>query len=275
MRIIQGAEMPFIRRNNPRGGSFEYKPLLEGEPGTPGNFLLSLSRTFADFASPRHRHNFDQVRVQILGDSAFGRDGTMRPGMIGYFPEGTYYGPQSAEGEAVVLVLQCGGASGNGYMAESELQASMAQLKRLGEFREGVFFRAEGEGRPRQDAYEACWENWSGRRMAYPAPRYGAPVMIHPEGFAWRATAPGVAEKRLGRFTEAGLELTLLRLDAGAAARVEGAAILYGLGGEGLVAGAPLVPGTAAHLAAGEGREVEGAAELLVIGLPAVDAGRG
>ena len=270
MQIVQGADMPFVMRNNPRGGSFEMKSLLEGTPGTKGNFLLTLSRTFADFASPRHRHNFDQVRVQISGESAFGRDGTMRPGVVGYFPEGTFYGPQSAEGEAIVLVLQLGGASGNGYMAEAQLQAGMAALKTVGTFEGGVFSRLTGEGRKRQDAYEACWEHWSGRRMDYPAPRYAAPVLMLPEGFAWVNQVDGVATKRLGGFNEAGTELLMLRVEAGATGALTGAALVYGLAGTGRLGADPVKPGTALHLAAGEKIEVAAGSELelLVIRLP-------
>lgn len=42
-----------------------------------------------DYHAPRHRHNFEQVRV--LHDSEFGCDAglSQQAGSVGYFPEGT------------------------------------------------------------------------------------------------------------------------------------------------------------------------------------------
>src|SRR5258708_5043062 len=81
---------------NHREGSFRYKDLGQGTPGRPENFYLRMVWTEGDFFSPRHMHNFDQVRVQIKGKFSFDKDGTMQPGCIGYFPEGTPYGPQAS-----------------------------------------------------------------------------------------------------------------------------------------------------------------------------------
>jgi hypothetical protein len=272
MKIVRSARMPYEDRPNPRGGRFCCKRLLEGQPGSRGNFLLQLSKTFDDFVSPRHRHNFDQVRFQLEGTSDFARDGSMSPGCVGYFPEGTPYGPQSAQGEAVVLVLQFGGASGNGYMSEEELQASVAELKKAGEFREGVFRRNSGaEGRPQQDAYEAAWENHNQRRLEYPKPRYYAPVFMFRDGYEWiPAAEPGVETKLLGRFTECGTEISFLRLAAGARHRTGSGQLIYALSGAGTIAGEDWEPETAIHVGSDECADVEAAApaELFVIELP-------
>src|SRR5260221_14711639 len=72
---------------NHREGSFRYKDLGQGTPGRPENFYLRMVWTEGDFFSPRHMHNFDQVRVQIQGKFSFDKDGTMQPGCIGYFPK--------------------------------------------------------------------------------------------------------------------------------------------------------------------------------------------
>ena len=45
----------------------------------------------------------------------------MKTGMIGYIPEGTYYGPQTSVGEATTFVLQFGGSSGQGYLSREEV----------------------------------------------------------------------------------------------------------------------------------------------------------
>ena len=135
-----------------RSGRMRLKTLATGEPGTPGNFALMLSHTPDGYDSPRHRHNFDQVRVQLHGDADFARNGVMRPGSIAYFPEGVHYGPQSIAGESATLVLQFGGASGSGYISEARFQQAVDELRRHGTFENGVFRRHEGEsGRKNQD----------------------------------------------------------------------------------------------------------------------------
>ena len=63
-RLIQVVELesaPLIERPHVREGVFRSRRILDGTPGTPGNFSLQLGVTPSYFL-PRHRHNFDQVR---------------------------------------------------------------------------------------------------------------------------------------------------------------------------------------------------------------------
>jgi hypothetical protein len=106
MKIVQGDEVEWKRGLQHRGGMFHYRHLLEGTQGTAGNFPLGIGQQDGDFASPRHRHNFDQFRFQLEGTSNFDRNGKMTAGTLGYFPEGAAYGPQSSEGRSVTAVLQ-------------------------------------------------------------------------------------------------------------------------------------------------------------------------
>src|SRR6476646_7995558 len=96
MKIVQGDELEWVRGLEYRGGTFHYRNLMEGTPGTIDNFQLSMGRNDKDFVSPRHRHNFEQFRFQLEGDLDFARDGVMTPGMLGYFPEGASYGPPTS-----------------------------------------------------------------------------------------------------------------------------------------------------------------------------------
>ncbi len=118
MKIVQGDELQWERGLEHRGGIFHFRRLLEGEPGRIDNFQLSLGRVGGDFYSPRHHHNFEQVRFQLEGELDFARDGKMKTGMVGYFPEGAFYGPQTQDPDTtpMTVVLQCGGASGSGYL---------------------------------------------------------------------------------------------------------------------------------------------------------------
>ena len=119
MKIVQGDEIEWVRGLEYRGGTFHFRNLMEGTAGTIDNFQLSMGRNDKDFVSPRHRHNFEQFRFQFEGDLNFARDGVMTPGMVGYFPEGTFYGPQTSEATATTFVLQFGGSSGQGYLSRA------------------------------------------------------------------------------------------------------------------------------------------------------------
>jgi len=235
-QILNLRDLEMVERTHARGGKFRYYPLLSGQAGSAGNFFLQLSRTYSDFDSPRHRHNFDQVRVQLEGDADFARDGVMAPGMVGYFPEGVFYGPQSIAGESLTLVLQFGGASRSGYLSEEEFQRGIAELQQTGTFERGVYKQAKPEGGTRnQDAYEAVWEHLNGRELRYPESRYDKPVFMRPDAGEWRpdATAPGVARKHLGTFSEAQTTLTLLSLAAGTRLPVAPNTVLFVLSGRG------------------------------------------
>ncbi|RDI22810.1 hypothetical protein [Pseudacidovorax intermedius] len=237
VQILNLRDLQMIERVHARGGRFRYYPLLAGQEGAPGNFFLQLSNTFDDFASPRHRHNFDQVRIQLQGDADFARDGVMRPGTIGYFPEGVFYGPQTIAGESLTLVLQFGGASGSGYLSEAAFQRGIAELKQKGRFEGGIYKVDKPEGGTRnQDAYEAVWEHVNGRRLRYPEGEGAqAPAFLQPEDFPWQPSPgePGVERRLLGRFSSAQTALSVLRLAAGASASLSPNAVLFVMKGSG------------------------------------------
>jgi hypothetical protein len=228
-----------------------------------------------DFNSPRHRHNFEQIRYQLEGALDYGRDGKLVAGMVGYFPEAVYYGPQSQDPDVAckTIVLQFGGGSGSGYLSQAEVQAGMRELREEGEFKDGVFRRrADVEGRRNVDGYQAIWEHVNGRPMDYPKPRYPQPIFMDPANYEWVpvAGAPGVAEKLLGVFTERRSETGLIKLDAGASyvARVKGVYVVTR--GAGAVSSEPLRPLTTLYLGPGETATVTAREEieLLHFGLP-------
>ena len=207
MKIVQTDEIPLKRGLEHRGGIFHGRIMVEGEPGALDNFQLSFGQMGGDFNSPRHRHNFEQIRYQLEGVLDYGRDGKLTAGMVGYFPEAVYYGPQSQDPNIAckTIVLQFGGASGSGYLSQAEVQAGMQELKREGEFKDGVFRRrADAEGKRNMDGYQAIWEHVNGRPMAYPKPRYPQPIFMDPATYDWVPVEgpSGVCEKPLGVFTE-------------------------------------------------------------------------
>ena len=169
-------------------GAVAFQHLLKGDPQLPDNFMYILGRQDGDFAMPRHRHNFDQIRLPITGDMNLGNGLTLREGEIGYFPEGLPYGPQddplgsTAPGERVQLVLQFGGASGYGFMSIEQRRQAWKELEQFGRF-EGPNFRW-ADGRV-EWGLNAIWEHVFGTRLKYPRSRYKAPIIIDPKRFNW------------------------------------------------------------------------------------------
>lgn len=268
MKIVQGDEVEWKRGLQHRGGIFHYRNLMEGEPGDIGNFQLSMGRSNKDFLSPRHRHNFEQFRFQLEGELSFGRDGVMKPGMVGYFPEGAHYGPQTQTDEATTIVLQFGGASGSGYLSRAEVMAGMKELEQTGTFKDGVYRRhADVEGKRNMDAYEAIWSHVHGQKLKYPAPRYPGPIMMDSANFAWvpREGEPGVWEKTLGSFTERRAEGGYLKVEAGASAVFAGRTIHVCLSGGGAIEEHAVRPLTTAYAHAHERRRFTAARETLFI----------
>ena len=272
MKIVAIGDVPLIRGLEHRGGTFHSQTTAEGRPGTPGNFKFSLSRLGTDYSGPRHRHNFDQFRYMLEGESEYG-DGKLRAGHLGYFPEGVPYGPQVNTTPIVSAVLQFGGASGSGYIHPRDVKAGMEALKPFGEFKDGIFHRHDGlPGKRNMDAYQAIWEHLNRREMVYPKGRYDAPIFMNSENFDWApvAGAPGVSEKLFGVWTERRTEAGLLRLEAGASHEVHGRGIYFVLSGEGDCEGKSLAEHTTVFLDAGERAVLRAAGriEILHYGLP-------
>ena len=218
MKIMQLEDAPLVRGLEHRGGTFHSRTMAEGTPGTPGNFKFSLSWLGTDYSGPRHRHNFDQYRFMIEGESDYGQDGPLKAGMLGYYPEGVPYGPQVNKTEIFCAVLQFGGASGSGYLLPREVKAGMEELKKFGEFKDGIFHRNEDvPGRRNSDAYQAIWEHVHGREMVYPKGRYDAPIYADSKNYDWAPVkgAKGVSEKLFGVWTERRTEAGMLKLEAG------------------------------------------------------------
>ncbi len=279
MKIVQVDDIALERGLEHRGGTFHSRRLLEGTPGTLDNFQLTLGEMGGDFFSPRHRHNFEQVRFQVEGTLDYGRDGKLGAGMVGYFPEGMAYGPQTQNPDEVprTLVLQCGGASGAGYLSRPESKAGMEALREIGEFADGVFRRDDGAaGKRNMDGYQAIWEHVHGRPMTFPKPRYPQPIMMDPANYDWLPVGgeDGVFEKPLGAFSECRTEAGFLKLDPGAVHDGAGRGIYFIVSGTGEVGDEIFARHTAVFVERGETARFTAAetTEIFHIGLPNLDA---
>jgi hypothetical protein len=275
MKIVQADQLTFVRGLEHRGGTFHSIIMMEGETGSIGNFQVSYGRIGGDFFSPRHRHNFEQIRFQVEGALDFARDGKLEEGMIGYFPEGVAYGPQtqSAGADVATIVLQCGGASGSGYLSQDEVRAGTIALRAEGEFKDGVFRRrADVPGKRNVDGYQAIWEHVNGRPMTYPEARYSRPFMMNPEHYSWvpLEQSVGVSEKMLGVFTERRSSASFLKFAPGAKHDASGRAVFIVLSGSGRAGDHELRRLTTLHLDRGERLTLEAreVMQMVQLGLP-------
>jgi hypothetical protein len=262
-RVISLESVPLVERPHVREGTLRTRRLLVGVPRTPGNFSLQLSST-PTYASPRHRHNFDQVRYQMEGDFDFAADGVMKPGTVAYFPEGTFYGPQSGPLPSTTLVLQFGGASGSGYLSAEEYEQGAAELARHGTFAKGVYTRLKPDGgKINKDAYEAVWEQVNGRPLVYPGERYLRPVFMDSDNFEWMPVAdqPGVGCKSLGEFSERRTRVGLYQLKPGANLSLEENSIYFVIKGSGMVGPQQFQQHSTIHVAVGDRAVATAAAE--------------
>jgi len=273
MRIVHFEDVPFTERlPRHRDGRFEFRSLMTGAAGSLGNFNFEAVRTYGDFFSPRHRHNFDQYRYQIEGSFDFDRGGKMFPGSVAYFPEGTPYGPQSSSEDSLTVVLQLGGASGSGYLSRQEFLAGSADLAKQGEFRRGAFTQTAEDGQKRnKDGFEAVWEHVNKRKLEYPAQRYQNPIFMNPDSFSWvPCRDQGVSIKRLGSFGEASTTVGLVKLAPRASLELGERTLCFVLAGTGKADAGGWEARATLHLEAGEHARLsaETAAELLCFGLP-------
>ncbi|MFC9057197.1 hypothetical protein ACFTXB_03955 [Streptomyces sp. NPDC057074] len=241
-----------------REGTLDQKHLLVGEDGSPNNYDLNMGLTGGGgWRTPRHRHNFDQIRYVIQGRLPYTENDVLEEGWVGYFPESIHYGPQERPEGLRTMVLQCGGASGQGYLSVAQREAGNAELARTGEFKKGLYHYTDDNGVPRtKDGSEAIFEHATGSKLAFATPRYTDVIAMNPEAYDWQKGDTGVWEKWLGSFTERDLRIGFLRLDTGAvyqAGRFPSIEILFQITGQVRAGGEEYGPETGYEFLANEG----------------------
>lgn len=202
-------------------GKRNSKMLVTGTEGAVDNYKLSYGAggNTEDWKTPRHRHNFEQIRHPLRGDLIIGHNLVVPEGWVSYFPESCWYGPQVRKPDLSMIVLQFAGPSGYGYDTARELRAGMDALTaKGGEFRNGMYSWVDADGKHRnQDAAEAIYEENRGEKIVYPEPRYDRLLMFNPDAFPWVPDGDtGVAHKWMGTFTEKEIRFGFVRIEAGA-----------------------------------------------------------
>jgi hypothetical protein len=261
-------------------GDIAFQHLLKGTDGTPENFMYILGRQERDFLMPRHRHNFDQIRLPIVGTMSHGNGIVVGQGEVAYIPEGLPYGPQEdplepyGPGERLQLVLQFGGSSGIGFMSIEQRRQARNELAEIGTFVGPYYHLNDGTT---AWGLNAIWEHVFGERIKYPRPRYKSIIIADPKMFTWLPVAGtvGVENKFMGSFSERGVSVEMVRVRAGAEWTSSDAVanrLIVALWGEGRVDTSAIPALTAIEVSPGETLRLAARSEmeLFVIGLPPV-----
>jgi hypothetical protein len=262
MDVVHAAEMPWGESlvAHRAGGDVAHKRLFEGVEGSPDNYMLVMSKEPNSYFSPRHRHPWDQIRFCLEGRIPIAKGLFVEGGEIAYFPESAHYGPQEGGDDRIVVLLQFGGASGQGFIGVDRLNQARRDLASEGRFEGGVYTRDVTEGRRNWDAYEALWLHVMGGELSYAPPAYKTPIVMRPEALRWAdASESGVAVKRVGVFPHRGLAINAWRVDAGARHGIDDGAdlkLLFVTDGQGTAAGKELRRWSAVRLQPGEAVEV-------------------
>ena len=230
--IMSIADVPLhIPTGIGREGSSASKP-FPLDSGIPGVRLEFTWRRYdKGYATPRHKHIFDQYRYNLTGKRQI-KDGFLEAGEVAFYPEGVYYGPQLQEEECTGLGLQFQGLTGIPYLTHKELNDARKALSAEGGiFKDGIYTKILPDGRKiNKDSHVACSEYVAGKPLEFPEGRFEKPIVMKPQGHPWigdRKLA-GVEHKRLGTFGGSGIRFT--RLAPGAkipATHVEDAEIRY------------------------------------------------
>lgn len=259
MDIIHSAQMPWGESLVAQRGATDgmaHKLLFEGDEDSPDNYMLVMSQEPKEYFSPRHRHPWDQIRFCLEGRIPIAKGLHIEAGEIGYFPEGAHYGPQEGGTDRIVLLLQFGGASGQGFIGPARLKRARLDLEQDGAFARGIYTVETPTGLRNTDAYEAVWRYEKGSRPVYAEPAYKTPVVMRPTALGWqRADQPGAWRKQAGIFPHRGLAVTCWKSDAGGEQVVEASnalRFLFVTSGHGLVNASELRPWSVLRLGPGE-----------------------
>lgn len=194
------------------------KPLLRVDEGGPEDFDFAIAKTTGEGQTAnRHNHNWAQIGYVLEGTYNYGPGKDAPAGTVGYFGEGTPYGPQ-VNPNFTMLVLQFGGICGHGYPGHRRMGEAVGTMAKTGTFSKGVYEFSDNEGKTqRREAGRAVIEHIAGKSVVYPPAQYEDPIWMVPESFKWLDTeVVGVQVKDLGTFSNGAVGIKMFKVDAGA-----------------------------------------------------------
>lgn len=257
---------------NTRTGAISRKFIREGELADGVGYTSDLVWYHGGqgvFTAPRHRHNFDQIRLTLEGTTDYGHQQVADAGDAAFFPAGAYYGPERFE-EARILLLQWS----PDWVTRAKSDAAYAELSTRGTFTDGYYVTTDAAGNQvRTDGTNAVWEAVNNKPLVIPRPKYATPVLMCPGGYDWRPSPGSDAEvKDLGHFTEGDLNIGVYRWRDGGtlALGAERTSIVWIASGSVRLNGRPLGAGTILFSDLGEVHELVGVepGEATVLHMP-------
>jgi hypothetical protein len=255
----------------------QYRRLFKGDPAQPGNFEMVVLRSPRNDASihfPRHRHDFDQVRLTLAGNPAWAPKRQVPPGHIVYTAAGTFYGPYDRFADEEQLHIQFESANHARFLDYDTLAQARQEMSGTGRFERGIYVTTGADGHEtKADAHQAIMEYLTGKPMIYPESRYKDSIQINPDLFAWEPAGDGVRAKQLGTFTESLTGLSMVEIGEGTECEFPPSAqtrLIFVMEGTGHAAGEELEARDGVILAAGEAGSVKAAPHLrlFVLTLP-------
>lgn len=283
MHISNSAEFDWAVNVPHRPGEARSKKLID-RSGYLKALKVGVSRVLGEKTTPRHRHDFDQFRIGIAGVLDFGVKQKLRERTIMYVPAGTWYGPetwhaQGSENATTIALFQFDGECQTGMLSGPEIDVATAELKKIGEFKNGFYYPNVPGAKKAIDAYEASWEHATGKKLKYPAPIVDEPIYIHIDALSWvPSPEQGVEGKLIGAWGNHGLRMTMSKLARGAdhaLFNTRQRMVAFSLTGECKVNGTPFSEHSAVLLEPGETAIATGtsvATELVELALPNFDA---
>ena len=194
-----------------RTGAFKLKRLFDDDAPDGFNFWFCRSNHVEGegeaHQTPRHHHTFAQIKFTEKGANNVCPGQDIGEGDIGYFPRGTYYGPQ-VKSTCTTFTVQFGfnGEHQRGARWEDRRGEALQRLKARGEIRDGLYIEtdpATGETRVR-DSVEALYDERhrmvKGTGLSIGPEGYETPIIMHPKAFPYFQAGPGVELKHLGQF---------------------------------------------------------------------------
>jgi hypothetical protein len=199
LHVTDTEQLPWEETVNSRTGAVYRKFIREGEVLPGQSYYIRLSKFTSEngpFTAPRHKHDFDQIRVVLTGKSTFGRGFESTAGCAGYFPSGTSYGPEYIE-DSEMLVIQWGPK----FIPKAVNDAAITKLSERGRFHEGFYELTRDDGSVEKiDSLRAIWEEVYRRPIEIPSRRYAQMVLMDANEFTWSLDRDGLEYKHLARF---------------------------------------------------------------------------
>jgi quercetin dioxygenase-like cupin family protein len=215
--IAELDDIEWQRTGKHRGPGLKMKSLAFRTDGRGNNLWLSLAEMEDGWYSPRHKHNFDQFRYVLDGETGF-TEWDLHAGECAYFPAGAYYGPQEQHGTAILFTLQFPGETGEYYLTPEQVEDTVRQLRAsdptFGQGGKGF----DSNGRER-DSYEIVWETHQKTAISYPASQFPGPFLLSGNETITDEALAGSDVRLKGEVASNGLKV--LRVQATGPLRIE------------------------------------------------------